>query len=91
VPGEEPSGLVRICAAADFPNGISYVVDPRKTSFINPDLTVYVNRLPAGEWVMVDAKTWLEQHGTGIAEGALYDTEGRVGRSLQSLLVEPRG
>jgi hypothetical protein len=40
---------------------------------------------------MVDAKTWLEQHGTGVAEGALYDTEGRVGRSLQSLLVEPRG
>jgi hypothetical protein len=91
VPGEEPSGLVRICAAADFPNGISYVVDPRKTSFINPDLTVYVHRLPVGEWVMVDAKTWLEHHGTGLAEGALYDTEGRVGRSIQGLLVEPRG
>jgi hypothetical protein len=90
VPGEKPSGLVRICAAADFPNGISYVVDPRKTSFVNPDLTVYVNRLPVGEWVMVDAKTWLERHGTGLAEGALYDTEGRVGRSMQSLFVEPR-
>ena len=89
VPGEEPSGLLRICAAADFPNGISYVVDPGKISFINPDLTVYVNRLPVGEWVMVDAKTWLERHGTGIAEGALYDTEGRVGRSMQSLFVEP--
>jgi len=91
LPGEEPSGLVRICAAADFPNGISFVVDPRKTSFINPDLSVYVNRLPVGEWVMVDAKTWLEPHGTGIAEAALYDTEGRVGRSIQSLLVESRG
>jgi hypothetical protein len=90
VPGEEPSGLQRICAAADFPNGISYVVDPRNTSFVNPDLTVYVHRLPVGEWVMVDAKTWLEPHGTGVAEGALYDTEGRVGRSIQSLLVEPR-
>ena len=91
VPGEEPSGLVRICAAADFPNGISYVIDPRKTSYINADLTVYVNRFPVGEWVMVDAKTWLERHGTGLAEGALYDTEGRVGRSIQGLLVEPRG
>jgi hypothetical protein len=91
LPGEEPSGLVRICAAADFPNGISFVVDPHKTSFINPDLSVYINRLPVGEWVMVDAKTWLEAHGTGVAEGALYDTEGRVGRSIQSLLVEPRG
>jgi hypothetical protein len=91
VPGEVPSGLLRICAAADFPNGISYVVDPRKTTFVNPDLTVYVHRLPVGEWVMVDAKTWLERHGTGVAEGALYDTEGRVGRSMQSLFVEPRG
>lgn len=90
VPGEEPSGLLRICAAADFPNGISFVVDPRKTSFINPDLSVYMNRLPVGEWVLVDAKTWLERHGTGLAEGALYDTEGRVGRSIQGLLVEPR-
>jgi len=91
LPGEEPSGLVRICAAADFPNGISSVVDPRQISFINPDLTVYVHRLPVGQWVLVDAKTWLERHGTGMAEGALYDTEGRVGRSIQSLLVEHRG
>lgn len=89
--GEEPSGLVRICAAADFPNGISYVVDPRQTSYINADLTVYVQRLPVDEWVLVDARTWLERHGTGVAEGALYDREGRVGRSMQSLIVEARG
>ena len=44
VPGEEPSGLLRICAAADFPNGISNVVDPRVTSYLNPDLTIYVAR-----------------------------------------------
>lgn len=90
VPGEEPSGLLRICAAADFPNGISYVVDPRKTSFVNPDLTVSVLRGPVDEWVMVDARTWLEPDGTGLAEGALYDRRGRIGRSVQSLLVEER-
>lgn len=91
VPGEMPSGLIRICAAADFPNGISHVVDPRKTSFLNPDLTIHVHRLPVDEWVLVDARTWLEPHGTGVAEGALYDRRGRIGRSAQSLLVEPRG
>ena len=90
VPGEEPSGLLRVCAAADFPNGISYVVDPRKTSFVNPDLTVSVLRHPIDEWVLVDARTWLEPQGTGLAEGALYDRRGRVGRSVQSLLVEER-
>ena len=90
VPGEEPSGLMRICAAADFPNGISNVVEPTKITYVNPDLTIYVHRLPVGEWVLLDAKTWLEPHGTGVAEGALYDRHGRLGRSTQSLLVEAR-
>jgi acyl-Coa thioesterase superfamily protein/acyl-CoA thioesterase superfamily protein len=90
VPGEHPSGLVRACAAADFPSGISYIVDPRKITYVNPDLTVYMHRLPISEWVMVDARTWLQPHGTGLAEGALYDEKGRIGRSVQALLVEPR-
>ena len=90
VAGETPSPLQRICAAADFPNGISFVVDPRETTFVNPDLTVSVQRLPRGEWVLVDARTWLEPHGAGVAEGVLYDEDGRIGRSVQSLLVEAR-
>ena len=89
--GEEPSPLQRVCAAADFPNGISYIVDPRETTFVNPDLTIYIQRLPVDEWVLVDARTWLEPHGTGMTEGGLYDRKGRVGRSLQSLIVEKRG
>jgi hypothetical protein len=51
---------------------------------------VYVHRLPVGEWVMVDARTWLQSHGTGYAEGALYDERGRIGRSMQGLFLEPR-
>jgi Thioesterase-like superfamily len=90
LPGEEPSGLMRVCAAADFPNGISYVVDPREMAFVNPDLTVSLHRLPVDEWVLVDARTWLAPHGVGFAEGALYDRRGRIGRSVQSLLVEKR-
>jgi len=90
IPGEEPSGLIRVCAAADFPNGISRVVDPRRVSFVNPDVTLYLHRHPVDEWVMVDARTWLEPNGVGVAEGALYDRRGRIGRSVQSLLVESR-
>src|SRR5207249_9237403 len=90
IPGEEPTGLIRVCAAADFPNGISRVVDPRQISFVNPDVTLYLHRHPVDEWVMVDGRTWLEPNGVGVAEGALYDRRGRIGRSLQSLLVEPR-
>ena len=90
VPGEEPTPLLRVCAAADFPNGISYVVNPRSVSFVNPDLSVFVIRPPVDDWVMVDARTWLEPSGTGMAEGGLYDRRGRIGRSVQSLIVEAR-
>lgn len=91
LPDEEPSGLLRICAAADFPNGISFITDPLKVSFVNPDLTLYVRRLPVDAWVLVDATTWLEPDGTGMADGALYDRRGRIGRSMQSLIVDRRG
>ena len=91
VPGEEPAPLVRACAAADFPNGISYEIDPSRVTYVNPDLTVSVHRLPIGEWVLVDARTRVEPHGVGMAAGTLYDRNGEFGRSVQSLLLEPLG
>ena len=89
LPGEEPSPLQRVCAAADFPNGISYRIDPRQITFINPEVTIYLQRPPVGEWVLVDATTWVEPHGTGMTEGVLYDQSGRIGKSLQGLILEP--
>lgn len=84
------SPLQRILAAADFPNGVSLRADPRQFISINPELTVHVQREPAGEWVALDAETYLEKDGTGLAEGVLYDERGRLGRTTQSLIVEAR-
>ncbi len=58
---------------------------------MNPDLTIYLFRPPEGEWVCLDATTTLRADGIGLAEAALYDERGPIGRSLQSLLVEGRG
>ena len=88
VAGERPSPLQRVVAAADFGNGVSALLDFRDYLFINPDLTVSLHRLPEGEWVCLEAATRLEPHGIGAAESALYDGRGRIGRSVQSLLVE---
>lgn len=90
VAGEEPSPLQRLLVAADFGNGISGVLDFERFMFINPDLTVYVRRPPAGVWVGLDATTWLERNGGGYAESALYDERGRIGRAVQALYVAPR-
>jgi Acyl-CoA thioesterase C-terminal domain/Acyl-CoA thioesterase N-terminal domain len=89
VAGEPTSPLERVAAAADFGNGVSWVLDRRKGyAFINPDLTVYLHRLPAGEWVCLEAVTRVETHGIGLAESRLWDERGLIGRSLQSLLLE---
>ena len=88
--GEEPSPLVRVCAAADFGNGVSQIL-PRTHTFINPDLTIYLHRYPRGEWVCIDAVTRIEQNGVGLAESRLLDRDGTIGRAAQSLIVEERG
>ena len=90
VAGEEPTPLQRVMAAADFGNGISRVATFEELLFINPDLTVYLSDLPAGEWVALDAATHLEQHGVGLAQSVLWDERGVIGRSLQSLLLDAR-
>jgi len=82
-------GLCRVAAAADFGNGISAVLSPLDGYvFINPDLTIYLHRLPVSEWVCLDAETRVQPHGVGAADSQIYDERGPIGRSVQSLLVE---
>ncbi len=90
VQGEQPTALQRLVAAADFPNGISAEVDWGEYLFINPDLTVHVEREPRGEWIGLEARTRIVRDGVGIAEAVLHDQHGRVGRSVQSLYVARR-
>ncbi len=90
VPGETPSPLQRVLIAADSGNGISFELDVTKWTFVNPDLTLHLDRLPRGEWVCLDARTTVHSNGIGLAESHLFDEEGPVGRSLQSLVVASR-
>jgi Thioesterase-like superfamily len=90
VAGEEPTPLMRVAAAADFGNGISGAVTWDEYVFINPDLTIYLHRLPEGPWIGLDARTWPTHEGVGIADAALYDEQGRIGRSVQALLLDRR-
>jgi hypothetical protein len=90
VAGEQTTPLMRVAAAADFGNGISGAVTWDEHLFINPDLTIYLHRLPVGEWVGLDARTWPTHEGVGVADAALYDETGRIGRSVQALLLDRR-
>lgn len=90
VEGEHTSPLARVAAAADFGNGVSSETDWSTTLFLNPDLTIYLRRVPDGEWVCLEAVTWMGDAGVALAESRLWDEDGLLGRSLQSLLVDRR-
>jgi len=88
VADESPSPLMRALCAADFGNGVGAELEFGKYLFINTDLTAYLFRQPVGEWICLDARTYVGPSGAALAESALHDVRGRVGRSLQALLVD---
>jgi hypothetical protein len=88
VAGEEISPFQRVAAAGDFGNGVAAAFDRERYSCINPDLTITLHRLPVGEWVGLDAATYPEPNGYGVAESVLHDEQGRIGRGIQTVLVE---
>lgn len=90
VEGEAPSALQRVLVAADSGNGISAALDFRRYIFVNSDLTVNLARQAEGEWVCVDARTLLGPTGGGVAEARIFDSNGLIGRSTQSLAVRIR-
>lgn len=90
VAGEAPSPLGRVLVAADSGNGVSAALDFTRHRFVNVDLSVHLHRLPAGEWVCLDARTTPQPSGVGLAETALWDESGPLGRALQVLLIERR-
>lgn len=90
VDGETPSPLARVMVAADSGNGISNVLDWQQHLFVNSDLSVHLYRYPEGEWVCLDARTSIDTDGIGLADSALYDETGLIGRGAQSLFVAAR-
>ncbi|WP_249009567.1 thioesterase family protein [Conexibacter sp. DBS9H8] len=90
VAGERPTPLQRVAAACDFPNGIASELGWDRYVFINPDLTLYLEREPIGEWICLRAGMRVIEGGAGISQAVLYDESGRIGRSLQSLYVAER-
>lgn len=89
VQGEVPSPYQRVAVAADSGNGVSAILDASRYTFVNSDLTINLLRRPVGEWICLDARTNLGPAGGGLAESALYDTQGLIGRATQSLAVRP--
>lgn len=90
IEGEHTSALQRVMICADAGQGVGTALDPSKWSFVNPDLTVHLHRLPGDEWLGMDAQSWAEPLGFGVCRTRLSDRRGDLGMALQSQVIAPR-
>lgn len=88
---ELPSPFQSICPLADCGNGISRNSEVTDATFLNPDLTIILHRLPESEWLASSAISHWEPSGIGLSRATLFDEKGPVGSALQTLLLQPVG
>ncbi|MDY6942515.1 MAG: thioesterase family protein [Pseudomonadota bacterium] len=91
VAGTQTSPFVHVAALADFGNGLGQLYLDGKTGCINADITLHLYRYPRGQWVCLDARARMEEHGIGAVETQLHDAEGPIGRVTQALVTRTFG
>jgi len=90
VEGHPVSQAMRAVVAGDFCNGTSAALDFHSYKFLNADLTISMAREPVGDWILLDAESWIGPDGAGLAMARLADVRGYFGRVVQSLVIEKR-
>ena len=78
--GQQLTPFVRAAFASDFTNPFANS-GSAGLQYVNADITLYLHRLPAGEWLGFEVLDHHATDGIAIAECAIYDEDGSVGRS----------
>lgn len=91
VDGEATSPLLNVLALSDLGIAVGWDHSPSGADFINPDVTVQLNRYPVNEWVLLASRVHGAASGVGFCETVLSDDAGLFGRVLQTLVEAPIG
>jgi hypothetical protein len=86
VEGAPLTPFVRAALAADLVSPLSNWSD-RGLHHINADLTLYLHRLPAGEWIGLEVTSNHADAGISTSQCTMYDETGVVGNSTASALA----
>lgn len=90
VDAEPTSAIQRLAAIVDCANGVGAVLDPNRFFFMNTDTVVHLHRLPTGTDFALRARTSIGPDGAGVSTAEVFDKDGFVGISAQTLLVQRR-
>ncbi|MCW2523601.1 MAG: hypothetical protein JWO63_1936 [Frankiales bacterium] len=89
VEGQELSPLIRAAMMADYAHPISNA-GRHGLSFINADLTVYLARYPAGEWIGVESAGHIGGGGIGVGSAWMHDSAGRFAHAVVAATPDGR-
>lgn len=78
---------VRVALAADFASPFANS-GSEGLHFINSDMTIYLHRLPRGEWLGFETVNHQATDGVAIGECFLYDEAGPIGSSTVCALAQ---
>lgn len=90
IEGEPTSPATQAAALSDFGNAIAgrFTLEGQAGgSYINSDVTLYMDRDPVDEWVCLEVPYRQEISGVGHVESIWYDRDGRYGRGVQTRLA----
>lgn len=96
VGGEAVLPLLRVALCADWTYSIPNIAHRFRTGerfedqaffAINPDTTINLHRQAVGEWIGLQTYMSYGHHGAGTVSAQLFDEEGALGYSSQSVLI----
>lgn len=87
IDGVNNSAFTMVATVSDLAAAAGWESTPTGGTYINPDLTLQLARLPIGDWIALDAHV---VHGTGdgvaMMTARVFDDHGPIGHITQSLM-----
>jgi hypothetical protein len=90
VDSEPTTALQRLAMVVDSANGVGAALDPEEFMFMNTDTVMHVHRLPTGSDFGLRARGSIGPDGIGVTTADIFDRQGFIGTSAQTLLVQRR-
>ncbi len=80
----------RLASVIDSANGIGAVLNPLRFVYMNTDTVMHVHRIPQGDEFGVRARMSVGPDGVGVTTAEIFDRQGYIGSSAQTVLVQRR-
>lgn len=90
VAGSPLTPFTRVAVAADFASPLANRAE-NTLGYINTDMTIYLHRLPVGEWIGFEKINHQASEGVAIGECFLHDEQGAIGSASCAALRQARG